>query len=63
MYGCLMSTPRSQANEDALAILESSPSMLAKIASFVHDGYVEPDRNADGAGFSLARRERIACDK
>ena len=37
-----MSTPRSQANEDALAILESSPSMLAKIASFVHDGQEGP---------------------
>lgn len=44
MYDCLMSTSqstsisRSQANEDAVAILASSPSMLAKIAGFVHDG-------------------------
>ena len=38
MYGCLMITQRSQANEDAVAILASSPSMLAKIAGFVHDG-------------------------
>lgn len=37
MYGCLMDTLRSQANEDAVAILASSPSMLAKIAGFVHD--------------------------
>ena len=37
MYDCLMNTPRSQANEDAVAILASSPSMLAKIAGFVHD--------------------------
>jgi hypothetical protein len=33
-----MMTLRSQANEDAVAILASSPSMLAKIASFVHVG-------------------------
>jgi len=33
-----MSTLRSQANEDAVAILASSPSMIAKIAGFVHDG-------------------------
>jgi len=38
MYRCLMSTLRSQANDDAVAILASSPSMLAKIAGFVHDG-------------------------
>ncbi len=29
---------KSQGNEDAVAILVSSPSMLAKIAGFVHDG-------------------------
>jgi hypothetical protein len=33
-----MNTLRSQAIEDAVAILASSPSMLAKIAGFVHDG-------------------------
>ena len=33
-----MSIPRPQANDDAVAILSSSPSMLAKIAGFVHDG-------------------------
>jgi hypothetical protein len=33
-----MTTPAVQANEDAIAILASSPSMLAKIAGFVHDG-------------------------
>jgi hypothetical protein len=38
MYGCFMSSLRSQANDDAVAILASSPSMLAKIAGFVHDG-------------------------
>ncbi|MEP7036114.1 MAG: hypothetical protein ABI934_11045 [Actinomycetota bacterium] len=32
------STLKSQGNEDAVAILASSPSMLAKIAGFVHDG-------------------------
>lgn len=37
-----MSTLRSQANEDAVAILASSPSMLAKIAGFVHDGQDGP---------------------
>jgi hypothetical protein len=38
-----MNTPRSQANEDAVAILASSPSMLAKIAGFVHDGENGPE--------------------
>ena len=38
MYDCFMSIPRRQANDDAVAILSSSPSMLAKIAGFVHDG-------------------------
>jgi len=38
MYDCFMSIPRPQANDDAVAILSSSPSMLAKIAGFVHDG-------------------------
>ncbi len=33
-----MTTPAVQANEDAIAILASSPSMLAKIARYVHDG-------------------------
>ena len=33
-----MSTPRSQSSKDAVAILASSPSMLAKIAGFVHEG-------------------------
>ena len=33
-----MSILRPQANDDAVAILSSSPSMLAKIAGFVHDG-------------------------
>jgi hypothetical protein len=33
-----MSILRSQANDDAVAILSSSPSMLSKIAGFVHDG-------------------------
>ena len=33
-----MSITRSQGNDDAVAILGSSPSMLAKIAGFVHDG-------------------------
>ncbi len=33
-----MSTTRSQMDQDAVAILASSPSMLAKIAGFVHDG-------------------------
>ena len=33
-----MTSPGLQANEDAIAILASSPSMLAKIAGFVHDG-------------------------
>ena len=42
MYDCLMSTLRSQANEDAVAILASSPSMLAKIAGFVHEGQDGP---------------------
>jgi hypothetical protein len=37
-----MSFPKSQANEDAVAILASSPSMLAKIAGFVHDGQNGP---------------------
>lgn len=37
-----MNTLRSQANEDAVAILASSPSMLAKIAGFVHDGQDGP---------------------
>ncbi|MEO6143522.1 MAG: hypothetical protein ABIP19_06030 [Dermatophilaceae bacterium] len=32
------SITRSQGNDDAVAILGSSPSMLAKIAGFVHDG-------------------------
>ena len=34
---------RSQANEDAVAILASSPTMLAKIAGFVHDGSEDHD--------------------
>jgi hypothetical protein len=42
MYDCLMITERSQANEDAVAILASSPSMLAKIAGFVHAGEEGP---------------------
>ncbi|MEP7193584.1 MAG: hypothetical protein ABI903_12035 [Actinomycetota bacterium] len=33
-----MNIVRSQANDDAVAILSSSPSMLGKIAGFVHDG-------------------------
>lgn len=33
-----MNTPRSQANQDAVAILASSPSMLAKISGFVREG-------------------------
>jgi len=37
-----MITQSSQANEDAVAILASSPSMLAKIAGFVHDGQDGP---------------------
>jgi len=37
-----MSIPTTQANEDAVAILASSPSMLAKIAGFVHDGQDGP---------------------
>jgi hypothetical protein len=37
-----MTIPRAQANEDAVAILASSPSMLAKIAGFVHDGQDGP---------------------
>jgi hypothetical protein len=37
-----INTLRSQANEDAVAILSSSPSMLAKIASFVHNGQDGP---------------------
>jgi hypothetical protein len=33
-----MKVMRSQANDDAVAILSGSPSMLSKIAGFVHDG-------------------------
>ena len=42
MYDGLIGTTRSQANEDAVTILASSPSMLAKIAGFVHDGQNGP---------------------
>jgi hypothetical protein len=42
MYDCSMNIVKSQANEDAVAILASSPSMLAKIAGFVHDGQEGP---------------------
>jgi hypothetical protein len=37
-----MNIVRSQANEDAVAILSSSPSMLGKIAGFIHDGQDGP---------------------
>ena len=46
-----MSTPASQANEAAVAILASSPSMLAKVAGLVQEGpdgpQVEWDKVAD----------------
>jgi len=51
-----MITQRSQANEDAVAILASSPSMLAKIAGFVHDG----DDTTDGPRVEWAKLADLA---
>jgi len=55
-----MSTPASQANEAAVAILASSPSMLAKVAGLVQEGpdgpQVEWDKVADLAHHQVLPR-------
>jgi hypothetical protein len=51
-----MKTQRSQANEDAVAILASSPSMLAKIAGFVHE-------DEDGPWVEWAKVADLAHEK
>ena len=56
MYGCLVNNLRSQANEDAVAILASSPTMLAKISGFVHDGQ-------DGPWVEWAKVAELAHEK